>query len=70
MEYKRIVNEANEDKIIDIRVKDLEYSNIYGDITILNMREQFKNDEEFIMHLAQLLDLNLVIEKKGRRKND
>lgn len=63
---KRIFNEASPNKMQDVRVRDLEYSNLYADITVLNMREQFMNDEEFIKHLAQLLNLNLqIVKKKG-----
>ena len=66
---KRIFNEASPNKMQDVRVRDLEYSNLYADITVLNMREQFMNDEEFIKHLAQLLNLNLqIVKKKGDKK--
>ena len=63
---KRIFNEASPNHMqhIEGRVKEPDF--IYVDIQILNMREQFKNDEEFIKHLAELLNLNLVI-KKGDR---
>ena len=62
---RRIFNEASKNHMTYMsgRVEDTEYSNIYADITVLNMRQQFKNDEQFIKHLSELLNLNLVIKK-------
>ena len=63
---KRIFNEASPNHMqhIEGRVEQPDF--IYVDVQILNMRDRFNNDEEFIKHLAELLNLNLVI-KKGDR---
>lgn len=64
---QRIYNQAspNNIKYIEGRVKEPDF--IYVDVQILSMRDRFNNDEEFIKHLSELLNLNLVI-KKGDKK--
>lgn len=64
---KRIFNEASPNHMtyIEGRVKEPDF--IYVDVQILSMRDRFSNDEEFIKHLSELLNLNLVI-KKGDKK--
>lgn len=63
---KRIVNQAASNQFTHIEGKVKEPDFIYVDVQILNMRDRFNNDEEFIKHLSELLNLNLVI-KKGAR---
>ena len=64
---QRIYNQASPNRIkyIEGRVKEPDF--IYVDVQILSMRDRFNNDEEFIKHLSELLNLNLVI-KKGDKK--
>ena len=60
---KRIINQASENKMTHIEGKVKVPDTIYLDIQILNLRERFMNDEEFILHLGEVLNLNLVIEE-------
>ena len=63
---RRIFNEASKNHMTYMsgRVKEPDF--IYVDVQILNMRQQFKNDEEFVKHLSELLNINLqIVKKKG-----